>query len=100
MEDKIYEFKTKIYFNDKFYSMEDNKITEWNVVGISFYNYSRDDYNNLCRNINNKPDVEYTLERYDKEKKLITNYTHKQNINKIFFYNKDSLVQYLLDNQS
>jgi hypothetical protein len=96
MEDKIYEFKTNIYFNDKFYSMEDNKITEWNVVGISFYNYTRDGYHNL----NNKPDVEYTLERYDKDAKFITSYAHQQNINKRFFYNKDSLVQYLLENQS
>ena len=98
MEDKIYEFKTNIYFNDKFYSMEDNKITEWNVVGISFYNYSRDGKHNSY--VDNRRNVEYILERYDKDAKFITCYAHQQNINKRFFYNKDSLVQYLLDNQS
>lgn len=93
------EFKSDLELGTEIYSIEDNKLAIWKIVGICFYDYHRDQYNNLCCRIpsDNKPDVEYIIERYKSklDTSKVKDTMHCNNINKKYFTIKTELYKSL-----
>jgi hypothetical protein len=93
------EFKSDLELGTEIYSIEDNKLATWKIVGICFYDYHRDQYNNLCCRIpnDNKPDIEYVIERYKSkiDTTTVKDIMHCNNINKKYFTIKTELYKSL-----
>lgn len=93
------EFKSNLELGTEIYSIEDNKLAIWKIVGVCFYDYHRDQYNNLCCRIpsDEKPDVEYVIERYKSkcDTTKVKDIMHCNNINIKYFTIKTELYKSL-----
>lgn len=89
------EFKSEYNFGDYFYSIVNNKIATWEIKGIYFQFYKRDQYNNLVGLTRfDKPDVEYRIEYWDKNTlNSKEDIAHCNNIGKVYFRTKEDLFK-------
>lgn len=82
----------KELFEQKFYSMKDNRIIEWQVDKVMLCNYHRDEYDNLCPIYNGNLDVEFVLR--DKNSNDYST-IDKNQIGKEFFTSITDLVNHI-----
>ena len=93
METK-HQFESSLGFKDTFYSIENNKIVEWKVIGVKFCDYNMDRYGNKCPSYTNRYDVEYVINRYDRKSgKLLEETVDGLSFNKKFFTSKENLFK-------
>ena len=93
METK-HQFESSRGFKDIFYSIENNKIVEWKVIGVKFCDYNMDQYGNKCVAHTNTYDVEYIISRYDRKSgKLLEETVDGISFNKKFFTTKEKLFK-------
>ena len=93
METK-HQFESSLGFKDVFYSIENNKIVEWKVIGVKFCDYNMDKYGNKCPSYTNIYDVEYVINRFDKKNnKILEETVDRLSFNKKFFTSKEKLFK-------
>ena len=89
-----HQFESSRGFKDIFYSIENNKIVEWKIVGVKFCDYNMDQYGNKCPAYTNRYDVEYVINRFDKKtSKMLEETVDDLSINKKFFTSKEKLFK-------
>lgn len=84
----------KELFEKKFYSIEDNRIVEWQVEKVMLCNYNRDEYDNLCHIYNGNLDVEFVVKDKNSEHDYYT--VDKNKIGKTFFTSITDLVNHIM----
>ena len=84
----------KELFEKKFYSIEDNRIVEWQVEKVMLCNYNRDEYDNLCPIYNGNLDVEFVVKDKNSENDYYT--VDKNKIGKEFFTSITDLVNHIM----
>lgn len=95
-QQELKEFKSPHGFGDKVYTIEENKIQEYEVYKITFCDYERDEYGNECSRFRGGYDIEFGIRRWDKTKGLmITRYIGKNDIGKTHFWSKQKLLESL-----
>ncbi len=95
METK-HQFESSRGFKDIFYSIENNKIVEWKVIGVKFCDYNMDKYGNKCAAHTNRYDVEYIISRYDRKTgKLLEETVDGLSFNRKFFTSKEKLFKFM-----
>lgn len=91
------DFTSDLTFNDKIYSIKNNKIVTWNIEAICFCNYNMDKWGNKCvihPCTSSKPDVEYRVYRTDEEtKQKLIKIVDYYNLGKEFFKTKEDLFK-------
>ena len=89
-----HQFESHLGFKDIFYSIENNKIVEWKVVGVKFCDYNMDQYGNKCPSYSNRYDVEYVINRFDKKtNKMLEETVDGLLFNEKFFTSKEKLFK-------
>lgn len=96
MKKPLTEFSSLHGFGDKVYTLENNKIQEYEVYRVIFCDYDRDKHGNECTRHRGGYDVEYGIRKYDEtQNKLINNIINKNNIDQIYFWSKQELLESL-----